>query len=654
MDAVPRRRTLLTCRNILLLTAFLCLLRPPGAGADAWYLDPDGDDDTGAGTIEFPYRTLQHAVDMAAGGDSILLNPGQYTGLGQYDVLVEGMGLSVIGLAGADSTVMELDSLGRGLFFKNAPDDSSYVTGLTFRRGMGDVGGALRVKRAKVLLESCRFQENLADEDGGALYVHPDSEARLVDCRFEGNRSGANGGAIYGSTESAVQLERCALGDNHAEDEGGGLFLSTDAVADLENCLLAGNRADVRIHGQQMIGAPDNMAGYAWVNFVAPPIPWSQVVGVDLHLTGVWLERAGFPGSQLKLNLEEYGCLDFFDTQSEAICHPEYSQENCHNLFASWSGDSLMPLAEPWLWPADSLLTVRGNIFDCDFPGACDCWVEALRVERDWVNEVASFTLDLSLRWHSTGRPRVGGGALALEDGAQATLTHCTLALNESGQNGGALVVAPGATAELANCIVSGNPSLEGSQIALCPGGVANVSTSNIENEDWGPLNLAASPAFLDTGLFPEGFALADSSPCIAAGDPFAGSDEDLAGAVRPNPPPTPPDIGCYESSRGVASAAPGIPARPGLVELAAHPNPFNPRVILKARLTRAGEAELRIYDPSGRRQRVLHRGALPAGRHAFVWDGRDGRGRALASGVDFAEFSSPSGVARTRLVLLR
>ena len=645
---------MLTRHIILLLTALLCLLRPSGAGAATWYLDPDGDDDTGAGSIELPFQTLQRGVDAAAGGDSILLYPGLYTGPGQHDVLVEGMGLTVIGLAGADSTVMELDSLGRGLFFKSAPLDSSHVAGLAFRQGIGDVGGALRVKRARVLLESCRFELNVADEDGGAVYVHPDSEARLVDCRLEGNRSGANGGAIYASTESTVRLERCALGDNLAEDEGGGLYLSTGAVAELENCLLVGNRADVRIHGQQMFGVPDDMAGHAWVNFPAPPIPWTQVVGVDLHLTGVWLERAGYPGSQLKLALDEYGCLDFFDTQAEAICHPEYSNEDCHNLFATWSGDSLMPLSEPWLWPADSLLTVHGNIFDCDFPGACDCWVGRPDPRRDWVTEVASFTLDLSLRWHSTGRPRVGGGGLTLSEGAEATLTHCTLAMNESGQNGGALVVAPGATAELENCIVSGNGSLEGGQIALCPGAAASVSSCNIEGEDWGPQNLVTAPIFRDVGIFPEGFALADSSPCIAAGDPFAGSDEDLAGAARPDPPPTPPDLGCYESVRGVASAASETPARPAPVELRAHPNPFNPRVTLRARLARGGEAALRIYDLSGRQLRELHRGPLGAGRHAFVWDGRDARQRPLASGVYFAEFSSSSGVARARLVLLR
>lgn len=46
------------------------------------------------------------------------------------------------------------------------------------------------------------------------------------------------------------------------------------------------------------------------------------------------------------------------------------------------------------------------------------------------------------------------------------------------------------------------------------------------------------------------------------------------------------------------------------------------------------GPAEISICDVTGRRVRTLHAGALGAGIHAYRWDGRDGGGRSLPSGM--------------------
>ena len=42
----------------------------------------------------------------------------------------------------------------------------------------------------------------------------------------------------------------------------------------------------------------------------------------------------------------------------------------------------------------------------------------------------------------------------------------------------------------------------------------------------------------------------------------------------------------------------------------------------------------LRVYDVLGRRVRQVWQGPLGAGRHRFVWDGRDEAGKAVAAGV--------------------
>jgi hypothetical protein len=67
---------------------------------------------------------------------------------------------------------------------------------------------------------------------------------------------------------------------------------------------------------------------------------------------------------------------------------------------------------------------------------------------------------------------------------------------------------------------------------------------------------------------------------------------------------------------------------------LMVQPNPFNPRTEIVFDLPRDGAFDLSVFDVRGRRVRTLAAGDWPAGPHRVDWDGRDGEGRALSSGV--------------------
>ena len=100
---------------------------------------------------------------------------------------------------------------------------------------------------------------------------------------------------------------------------------------------------------------------------------------------------------------------------------------------------------------------------------------------------------------------------------------------------------------------------------------------------------------------------------------------------------------------------APGTPiAGPVTRLLPAYPNPFNPRTTLRLELAQAGHVRWRIYDARGRMVRTLLDAQLDAGRYVQSWDGADGAGRRVSSGVYYAVAESPSGVARQKLVLMR
>lgn len=75
------------------------------------------------------------------------------------------------------------------------------------------------------------------------------------------------------------------------------------------------------------------------------------------------------------------------------------------------------------------------------------------------------------------------------------------------------------------------------------------------------------------------------------------------------------------------------LPANRAAILYANAPNPFNPTTRFDVDLARAARVELVLFDAAGRRVRRLT-GDFGPGRHALVWDGRDGAGRSVAAGA--------------------
>jgi hypothetical protein len=97
---------------------------------------------------------------------------------------------------------------------------------------------------------------------------------------------------------------------------------------------------------------------------------------------------------------------------------------------------------------------------------------------------------------------------------------------------------------------------------------------------------------------------------------------------------------------------APGVPAATKL--LPAWPNPFNPAVTIPFETAGAGHVEIKVYDVAGRLIRDLCGRDIEPGSHSVTWDGRDGSGRQVSSGVYFCRMKAGIYSATTRLVLLR
>jgi hypothetical protein len=84
------------------------------------------------------------------------------------------------------------------------------------------------------------------------------------------------------------------------------------------------------------------------------------------------------------------------------------------------------------------------------------------------------------------------------------------------------------------------------------------------------------------------------------------------------------------------------------------YPNPFNPVTRIEYGLAAPAEVRLRIYDAAGRLVRVLVNEVRTAARHVELWDGRDGRGAAVASGIYFYRLDAGAFTETRKIVLLR
>lgn len=86
-------------------------------------------------------------------------------------------------------------------------------------------------------------------------------------------------------------------------------------------------------------------------------------------------------------------------------------------------------------------------------------------------------------------------------------------------------------------------------------------------------------------------------------------------------------------SLRSLATA--DAPLERNSIELSApRPNPTRAGALVQLSLVEAGDVNADVLDVSGRRVATIHRGALAAGSHRLVWDGRTGEGLAAAPGL--------------------
>lgn len=150
--------------------------------------------------------------------------------------------------------------------------------------------------------------------------------------------------------------------------------------------------------------------------------------------------------------------------------------------------------------------------------------------------------------------------------------------------------------------------------------------------------NFSEDPLFCDAAA--RDYGLREGSPCapLSLQNPECG----LIGA-RPQgcAPVDPPD-------------PPSEPDTAQLQLLSAVPNPSTGATVMRFSIPAPGQVSLRVYTLDGREVAVVWDGPREKGRHSVSWDGCDGRGRVLSSGVYFVRLVSGRQERARRIHLIR
>lgn len=109
-----------------------------------------------------------------------------------------------------------------------------------------------------------------------------------------------------------------------------------------------------------------------------------------------------------------------------------------------------------------------------------------------------------------------------------------------------------------------------------------------------------------------------------------------------------------HVAAANITGVALGDPAPANVYLDQNRPNPFNPETSIQFHLPREARVVLEVFDIRGGRVAKLLDRVLPAGPHDTSWDGRDGRGRAMPSGVYLCRVQSEGLSLSRRMILLR
>jgi predicted outer membrane repeat protein len=242
---------------------------PACFNGDTWYVAVTGNDTTGNGSHANPFRTIQHAINSALHGDTVIVENGTY--FESITIRAKSIVLSSNYVFSGDTTDISSTAIDGDSTYRVASiyfgDKTNVVTGLTICNGYNHSGGGIYCTMTNTRILDNIIRNNTADVFGGAIYCYrskllvsgnlifengtesyPNSKGggifysysymKLIENIFKSNYSNGSGGAINASTLAENYnniLENNIFSNNSAEKLGGALDLRNVDIKSTNN-----------------------------------------------------------------------------------------------------------------------------------------------------------------------------------------------------------------------------------------------------------------------------------------------------------------------------------------------------------------------------------------------------------------------------------
>jgi len=219
------------------------------------YVTPTGSDFTGDGSVAYPYKTVQKAIDMSTEGDMTLVADGTYNESINYS----GKGITVGSYFMVDQDTSHISATtisavsGRVVYID---DHDAVLKGLTITNGSDSNGSGVYVTSSP-LITDCVITANSytgSSQYGGGIYIGNSSSPEITNCTISNNlvisTSSYNdsfGGGVYCGSSSTVTFTNCRIMNNTAQIKyrynanGAGIYCDSGSNVTLNNCVVSGN-----------------------------------------------------------------------------------------------------------------------------------------------------------------------------------------------------------------------------------------------------------------------------------------------------------------------------------------------------------------------------------------------------------------------------
>ena len=375
--------------------------------------------------------------------------------------------------------------------------------GNAYGNGQDNHGGGLyNSHNASPTINNCKFVQNCAANNGGAIYTeHARSLPEIAMCIFSKNAAYLRGGAVYAEAGSAPRIHNCEFDGNYAGNYSGygGSIYNKGASPQIENCSFIRNEA----WGSG--GALFNESSYPTVSrcrFIHNTAKCNYGGAVYNDHSDPSMEICAFVENEAG----EYGGAMYNEHSSPTLVSCRFCGNTTNN-----SGGAIRNANQSNL-----------NLVNCIFSA-------------NSVTNIDSF-----------------GGAIENYN-SDPTVINCTLYLNYADKDGGGIYNRSGSEPNLTNCILEANLDTHGTaedeSAQICQESSRDKPVVNyccimgLTGDLGGEGNFDSDPRFQDpdgpdmlAGTEDDNLRLLTDSPCIDAGDNGAvpaGIKTDIDGVNR-------------------------------------------------------------------------------------------------------------------------